>query len=103
MLIEDNRDFAEILSSMFEFLGNEVSIALNGTDGIEKAKKHIPDVIFCDIGLPGINGYEVVRKIREDDELKNIYVVALTGYAGNFDAELAEKSGFDKHLAKPVS
>lgn len=102
LIIEDNRDLAELLSTLFKLNGHDASIATDGTEGIIKAKDQIPDVIFCDIGLPGISGFEVARKIREDNDLKNVYLIALTGYAGNFDNELIKKSGFDKLLPKPV-
>jgi PAS domain S-box-containing protein len=103
LLIEDNRDFAELLGSMFRQIGHEADIAKNGPEGIGKAKAIRPDIIFCDIGLPDMNGYEVARLLKEDAETKGIYLVALTGYAGQQDIEHAVSSGFDKHIAKPVS
>ncbi|MGE5495235.1 MAG: GAF domain-containing protein [Burkholderiales bacterium] len=103
LLIEDNRDFAELLGSMFRQIGHEADIAKNGPEGIGKAKAIRPDIIFCDIGLPDMNGYEVARLLKEDAETKGIYLVALTGYAGQQDIEHAASSGFDKHIAKPVS
>ncbi|MEL7609463.1 MAG: PAS domain S-box protein [Bacillota bacterium] len=102
LIIEDNKDFAELLCSILRMQGHEISIAADGVEGIQKAKEQIPDVILCDIGLPGINGFEVAGRMREDINLKNVYLIALTGYAGNLDADLAKKSGFDMHLAKPV-
>lgn len=103
LLIEDNKDFAELLCSMFRQIGHEAVIAYNGPEGLGKAKAARPDIIFCDIGLPDMNGYEIARLIKGDDEIKDIYLVALTGYAGQQDIEFAARSGFDKHIAKPVN
>ena len=82
LIIEDNRDFADLLSTMLYAIGYGVNIAYDGEEGIKLAKQIKPDVIFCDIGLPGINGYDVAESIRKDNELKEIYLIAMTGYAG---------------------
>ncbi len=102
LLIDDNKDLVELLRSMFIMLGHEAYAANEGVTGIESAKRNHPDIIFCDIGLPGMSGYEIAQVIRQDPELKDIYLVALTGYAGQADVELAIKHQFDQHLAKPV-
>lgn len=102
LLIEDNADFADILCSMLAQSGHEAITENNGIEGIAKAKAFSPDVIFCDIGLPGMNGYEVAKSIRSNDLLAGIFMIALTGYAGPKDIELALSSGFNKHLSKPV-
>ena len=60
-----------------------------------------PEVVFCDIGLPGMDGYEVARAVRADDALRPTFLVALTGYARPEDQEKAREAGFDRHLAKP--
>lgn len=62
----------------------------------------LPEVIFCDIGLPDMDGFEIVRCIRKDHSLEKVYIVALTGYAGKWNVEKAKESGFDRHLAKPA-
>jgi len=102
LIIDDNKDFATILCTLFEFLGHTAATADNGIEGLEKAKQIKPDVIFCDIGLPGMNGYEVAESIRKDDALKEVPLIALTGYAGDREKEMAKKSGFTMHIAKPV-
>lgn len=66
------------------------------------AKQIKPDVIFCDIGLPGMDGYEVAESIRNESEMKDTQLIALTGYAGASDVERVLKAGFNRHLAKPV-
>jgi len=102
LIIDDNKDFANILCTLFEFLGHTAATADNGIEGLEKAKQIKPDVIFCDIGLPGMNGYEVAESIRKDDALKEVPLIALTGYAGEREIEMARESGFTLHVAKPV-
>jgi signal transduction histidine kinase/CheY-like chemotaxis protein/PAS domain-containing protein len=102
LLIEDNKDLVELLRSMFAMLGQEVYVANEGETGIVQAKRNQPDIIFCDIGLPGMSGYEVAQAIRKDPDIRDVYLVALTGYAGQADVELSKKYHFDQHLAKPV-
>lgn len=102
LIIEDNKDFADLLNTMLAAAGHQTEVSYDGREGLEKAKAFKPDVIFCDIGLPGMNGYEVAKSIRNDNELKGIYLIALTGYAGAGDVEHVLKAGFNRHLAKPV-
>jgi PAS domain S-box-containing protein len=102
LIIEDNKDFADLLCAMLSTVGYEARIAYDGIEGIKLAKQNKPDIIFCDIGLPGINGYDIAKIVKADESLKNSFLVALTGYARDEDVKLAIESGFDKHLAKPV-
>lgn len=102
LLIEDNRDFANILCSMLVILGHEVITAYGGIEGLEKAKEFLPDIVFCDIGLPCMDGFEVARRIRSEDKLKDVFLIALTGYAGQRDIKLSMESGFNRHLGKPM-
>lgn len=102
LIIEDNRDFADILSAMLSELGYGVNVAYDGEEGVKLAKQIKPDVIFCDIGLPGMDGYEVAESIRNESEMKDTQLIALTGYAGASDVERVLKAGFNRHLAKPV-
>ncbi|HSD20175.1 MAG TPA: PAS domain S-box protein [Anaeromyxobacter sp.] len=103
LVIEDNPDAAETLREMLEMNGHEAEITHNGRDGIEKARAFRPDIIFCDIGLPDMDGYAVARGIRSDPTLAFALLVALTGYALPEDRLHAEEAGFDRHLTKPVS
>lgn len=102
LIIEDNPDLLEILCDLLEALGHDAISAEDGPVGIRKAKEMKPDVILCDIGLPGISGYEVAEKIRSDEELKNTFMIALSGYAQQRDIERSKEAGFRRHLAKPV-
>lgn len=102
LLIEDNHDLVEMLRTMIQLMGHTVATAYNGMEGIEKAKEFSPEVVFCDIGMPGMDGIETARRIRNETSLKDLFLVALTGYAEQRNVELAIKSGFNRHLAKPV-
>lgn len=88
---------------MLNHLGHETMTAGSGPEGIEKALADKPDVILCDIGLPGMNGYDVARNIRQDQTLKDIPLIALSGYAQKENRQRSREAGFDQHLAKPVS
>jgi two-component system CheB/CheR fusion protein len=101
LVIEDNIDAAETLREALEFGEHEVEVAYNGPAGIAKAHKFRPEVVFCDIGLPGMDGFAVARAFRADDGLKGTYLVALSGYALPEDVQHALEAGFDQHLAKP--
>jgi PAS domain S-box-containing protein len=101
LIIEDNIDAADTLKDALELVGHVVEVAHDGPRGIAEAKTFAPDVVLCDIGLPGMNGYEVAEAFRRDAELGRIALVALTGYAQPEDVAKAMKAGFDAHLAKP--
>ena len=77
------------------------SSPFSGAEGIEKARIFHPEVVFCDIGLPGMDGYEVARAIGADPALRSVSRVALTGYAGTEDIARSVAAGFDLHVAKP--
>jgi CheY-like chemotaxis protein len=102
MVIDDIPDVAEVLSELLQYLGHQVIVAGNGPEGLRKALENNPEIIICDIGLPGMSGYEVARHIRENDRLKEVFLIALSGYAQKDDQEQAKEAGFDRHLAKPV-
>jgi CheY-like chemotaxis protein len=103
LVIEDIPDLAEIISELLFHLGHEAIVALNGPDGIKKAKNYHPDVVLSDIGLPGMNGYEIAEAFQNDDQIREIYLIALSGYAQPEDIERSRNAGFRAHLAKPVS
>jgi PAS domain S-box-containing protein len=101
VLIEDNQDIAEGLQAFLSGRGHDVRVAANGLSGIELVRAFLPDLVVCDIGLPGMDGYEVARAIRADPSTQAIQLVSLSGYARPEDLELAFKAGFNRHLAKP--
>jgi CheY-like chemotaxis protein len=81
LIIEDNVDAADSLREVLELSGHEVAVAYNGPDGLAKAREWRPEVLLCDIGLPGMDGYEVARAFRADEALRKTFLVALSGYA----------------------
>jgi len=102
LAIDDMPTITNLLSILLKHLGHEVIIANNGPEGIAKARELKPEVVLCDIGMPGMDGYEVAREIRSDNRLKNVFLIALSGYAQPEDLKSSMDAGFDRHLAKPV-
>lgn len=102
LIIEDNEDTAESARLLLSMEGYEVKAAYNGSDGLVLAMQFQPQVILCDIGLPGMDGYQVVRHIRQDSTLSSAYIIALTGYGRDEDQLQAQEAGFDLHMTKPI-
>ena len=102
LLIEDNRDARELFRMVLELAGHSVSEAESGDCGLDLLNTEQPDVAIIDIGLPGIDGYEVARRIRARAEGRAMLLLALTGYGLPKDYERSAQSGFDHHLVKPV-
>jgi PAS domain S-box-containing protein len=101
LVVDDNVDMAESLQCVLELEGHVVHVRHNAPTGIAEALEFRPDVVICDIGLPGMSGYDFARALRAFEELKGVYLVALTGYAGPKDVESAFEAGYAAHLAKP--
>jgi PAS domain S-box-containing protein len=101
LVVEDNLDCAQSLKEVLELSGQEVAVAHDGREGVAKARSWRPDIVFCDIGLPELDGYEVARHIRAEHGRAPI-LVALSGYARPEDERRAVEAGFDHHLGKPV-
>ncbi len=101
LVIEDNLDAALSLKEVLEMSDHLVDVAFDGNQGIQKARQDIPDLILCDIGLPGVDGFEVAKTLRADARLARTYLVALSGYALQEDIERSLEAGFDRHLSKP--
>jgi len=102
LVIEDNRDAAESLHLLLEQLGCEAAVALTGPAGVDAAHATPPDIVFCDIGLPGLDGYEVAKRIRAEVWGPRVVLVAVTGYGREEDRRKAEAAGFDMHFVKPA-
>ncbi|HWN69661.1 MAG TPA: PAS domain S-box protein [Haliangium sp.] len=104
LVVEDNLDMAELLREMLARGGHDVAMAHNGPQALEVARELQPDLILCDIGLPGgMSGYDLAREIRNDSKLRRTFLVAITGYGRPEDRAEADAVGFDAHLVKPVS
>ena len=103
LVIEDEPDVREGLRAAMQIDDHQVEIAGTGPEGIEKAREFNPDVVLCDIGLPGMSGYDVARALRADPALRSAFLVALSGYTQAADLDRAGAAGFDHHLAKPMT
>jgi signal transduction histidine kinase/CheY-like chemotaxis protein len=102
LIIEDNRDFREMLSAGLALIGHEVRDAADGEAGLRVAMETHPEIALIDIGLPGIDGYEVARRLRSGNAAGAMRLIALTGYGQPTDIERARDAGFDAHITKPV-
>jgi PAS domain S-box-containing protein len=102
LIVEDNLDSAEMLAFVLELGGHDVRAAHNGAEALEAARAFAPQVVLCDIGLPGMNGYEVAARLRQRAESQRTVLIALTGYGQEEDRRRAKAAGFDYHLTKPV-
>ncbi len=102
LVIDDSRDAAFMMKMLLAKLGHAVETAEGGRQGIDAAKQAPPDIVFCDIGMPIVDGYEVARQLRADEKTRSAYLVALTGYARDDDRTKAIEAGFDRHLVKPA-
>ena len=102
LVIEDNIDAAETMQMLLEISGYQVRTAFEPASGLKAAREFEPQVIFCDIGLPGKDGYAVARELRELAETRSSFLVALTGYGQDEDRRRATEAGFDAFLVKPV-
>jgi len=102
LVVDDNVDAANALRYLLENDGHEVKVAGDGPAGLALARDFRPDFLLLDIGLPRMNGYEIAKQVREDKALRNVTIIAITGYGQANDRALASAAGFDHHLTKPV-
>jgi PAS domain S-box-containing protein len=102
LVIEDNRDSAESLRTLLDLSGYEVEVAYSGPAGLDASIRFKPHAVVCDIGLPGLDGYEVARLMRLRPETTNSRLIAVTGYGRAEDVEKSRRAGFNQHLTKPV-
>jgi CheY-like chemotaxis protein len=102
VVIEDNVDANESLKAVLHMVGHEVSSAFDGRAGFEMVRELLPQVVLCDIGLPGMSGYQVAERLRETGHAPMPILIALTGYGQPEDVTRALAAGFDHHLTKPV-
>jgi two-component system, sensor histidine kinase len=102
LVVDDNYDSAESIGMLVELWGHEVRTVFDGPSALAEAPVFRPDVVLLDIGLPGIDGYEVARRLRSERGLASVLLVAMTGYGQESDRQLSSAAGFDRHLVKPV-
>ena len=104
LVVEDNVDAGDSLSMLLRMHGHEVQVARTGPTALEMAATSRPDVVLLDIGLPGMDGYEVAKLLREKPEFKDVTICALTGYTpSEADRQRQQETGFDHYYVKPVA
>jgi PAS domain S-box-containing protein len=103
LVVDDNADAADSLVALLEALGHTTWVARDGPEGLQVALDAQPDLVLLDIGLPGMSGYEVARAIRRKQGVRQIVLIALTGWGAQSDQQQSHEAGFDQHLTKPVS
>lgn len=103
LVVDDNTDLARGLARLLEIHGYKVSIAYDGPSGFLRAKEWRPEIVLLDIGLPGMDGYQVAALLREDDSTKDAIIIGISGYGQEDDRKRSTQAGFDRHLVKPIS
>ena len=102
LVVDDNRDAAESLGMLLKFLGADVRVVGDGRSALEIISSYRPSVVLLDIGMPGMDGYEVARRIRAQPDLGEVMLIALTGWGQEDDRRRSQSAGFDHHLIKPA-
>jgi CheY-like chemotaxis protein len=102
LVVDDNRDAAETTGMFLELAGHQVKAVGDGYQALASAPVYAPDVVVLDIGLPGLDGYEVARRLRRLPQTEHALLIALTGYGQANDQRQAEQAGFDAHYVKPT-
>src|SRR5262249_21250061 len=102
LLVDDNADAAESLAMFLRLHGYEVRVAHNGVAALEGARATAPEVVFLDLGMPGMDGYEGARRLHQQPGMEKVVLVALTGWGQDEDRRRTREAGFDLHLVKPV-
>jgi CheY-like chemotaxis protein len=102
LVVDDNVDAAESLAMLLTSMGHEVRVVHNGPAAIEAAQAERPDIVLLDIGMPGMDGREVVKRLRGKPELRDVRIAAVSGFGQESDILRSKEAGFDEHLVKPV-
>jgi CheY-like chemotaxis protein len=102
LVVEDHDDARQMLCCLLSMQGHEVMEAADGQAAVDSIHKSNPEIVFVDIGLPVLDGYQVAQKVRSNPALDHIVLVALTGYGQQDDIDTAKSAGFDEHVAKPA-
>jgi PAS domain S-box-containing protein len=102
LVVDDNVDAADSLALLLRLAGHDVRVAHDGPSALEAARAERPDAVFLDLGMPGMDGYEVARRLRQESGLDGVRLVALTGWGQDEDRRRTQEAGFDQHLVKPA-
>ncbi|QBE66423.1 response regulator [Pseudoduganella lutea] len=103
LIVDDNVDAADLTAEMLRMYGHEVEVAYGGPEGLAAAKATAPGVIFLDIGMPVMDGYQVATALRADEAFRRVKIVALTAWGDAASREKSKVAGFDLHLTKPAN
>lgn len=103
LVVDDNRDAAESMSMLLQLWGYDVLCAYDGLNALKAAASFRPDAVFLDIGLPGMDGYEVAERLRQLPDGARMSLIAITGYGQDADRRRSREAGIDHHLVKPVA
>jgi CheY-like chemotaxis protein len=103
LVVDDNKDAAESMSMLLQMWGHEVAYAYDGPSALETAQQWQPEAVILDIGLPGMDGYQVAERLRTLPQGKDAVLIAITGYGQEDDRRRSRRAGIDHHLVKPVA
>jgi signal transduction histidine kinase/ActR/RegA family two-component response regulator len=103
LVVDDNRDAADSLAAVLELTGHEVRTAYGAREALTASRHFRPEVVFLDIGMPEMNGLDVARRLRQQEETRDAHIIAMTGWGQDNDRRRAKAAGFDDHLVKPVT
>lgn len=102
LVVDDGEVQAKSLGMLLEMMGHQVRVAYDGPTALQLSTQFLPEVALIDVGLPGMDGYELARRIREHPELQHTILIAQTGWGREEDYENSREAGFDHHLSKPI-
>jgi CheY-like chemotaxis protein len=102
LVVDDNRDAADSLAILLRFSGVEAHVAHDGSAALEAMRVFHPEIVILDLGMPGMDGYDVARRIRQHRKYEDVVLIALTGWGQPEDRKRSNEAGFDHHLVKPV-
>jgi len=102
LIVDDNRAAAEVLAAALDVLGHVPRVAFDGRAALEALADFAADLVILDIGLPGMDGFEVARAIRANPAVSGVHIIALSGWGRPEDRRLAAEAGFDRHFSKPI-
>jgi two-component system CheB/CheR fusion protein len=102
LVVEDNLDTVHTLSMLLREMGHEVKFAINGYAGVDIARSFRPEFVFLDLGLPGMDGFEVCKRLKAEPGMEKTRIIAITGYAQDEYRKRSQEAGCEIHLVKPL-
>ncbi len=102
LVVDDNEDLARALARLLELSGHQVRVAYDGPSGFDQAREWLPDFILLDVGLPGMDGFQVASLLRQNEDTRHAVIIAISGYGLEEDRLGSQQAGFDHYLIKPI-